>query len=202
MQKQRVNRKYLYMAEMAVLIAIILLMAFTPIGYIKTAGLEITLITIPVIVGAIVMGPKAGAVLGGVFGITSFLQAIMGLSPFGALLVEISPWKSFIVCIPPRILMGLFTGLIWKLFKKKNFAAYSITSVSGALLNTILFMFTLVALVWNTELIQGLAMKLGATNVFAFIIAFVGINGLIEAVACFVLAAAIAKSVNSYVNRI
>ena len=55
-----------YMVEMALLIAIILIMAFTPIGYIKTFGLEITLIVVPVAVGAVVLGPTAGAILGGV----------------------------------------------------------------------------------------------------------------------------------------
>ena len=47
MAKQKVNQKIVHMTEIAVLTAIIILMAFTPIGYIKTAGIEITLITIP-----------------------------------------------------------------------------------------------------------------------------------------------------------
>ena len=43
--------------EMALLTAVIVLMAFTPIGYIKTFGLEITLIVVPVTVGAVTLGP-------------------------------------------------------------------------------------------------------------------------------------------------
>ena len=66
MNKNKFSTKYL--VEMALLVAIILLMAFTPIGYIKTAGLEITLIVVPVAVGAVTLGPTAGAILGGVFG--------------------------------------------------------------------------------------------------------------------------------------
>ena len=61
MGKERVNKKTLYYIEIAVLLAIEILMAVTPIGYIKTAGLEITLMPIPVVVGAIVLGPAAGA---------------------------------------------------------------------------------------------------------------------------------------------
>ena len=198
MEKQRVDRNLLYMAEMSLLIAAIIIMTFTPIGYIKTAGLEITLITIPVIVGAIVIGPKAGALLGGVFGITSFLQATLGLSPFGAVMAQISIFKCVMVCIPTRMLMGFLTGVIWTLFKKKNMLAYSVTSVCGSLLNTILFMLTLVACFWNTDFIQGIAADLGATNVFAFIAAFVGLNGIVEAIACFILAAAIARALNKY----
>ena len=62
MNKNKFSTKYL--VEMALLVAIILLMAFTPIGYIKTAGLEITLIVVPVAVGAVTLGPTAGAILG------------------------------------------------------------------------------------------------------------------------------------------
>ena len=83
MTQKKFSTKYL--VEMALLVAIILIMAFTPIGYIRTAGLEITLIVVPVAVGAVTLGPAAGAILGGVFGITSFIQCF-GMSPFGAYL--------------------------------------------------------------------------------------------------------------------
>lgn len=108
MNKNKFSTKYL--VEMALLVAIILLMAFTPIGYIKTAGLEITLIVVPVAVGAVTLGPTAGAILGGVFGITSFIQCF-GMSQFGALLLGINPFLTFLVCVPTRILMGWLTGL-------------------------------------------------------------------------------------------
>lgn len=94
MNKNKFSTKYL--VEMALLVAIILLMAFTPIGYIKTAGLEITLIVVPVAVGAVTLGPTAGAILGGVFGITSFIQCF-GMSQFGALLLGINPFLTFLV---------------------------------------------------------------------------------------------------------
>lgn len=112
MNKNKFSTKYL--VEMALLVAIILLMAFTPIGYIKTAGLEITLIVVPVAVGAVTLGPTAGAILGGVFGITSFIQCF-GMSQFGALLLGINPFLTFLVCVPTRILMGWLyrTYLSW-----------------------------------------------------------------------------------------
>ncbi len=202
MKKQRVNSQVLQMTELAILVAVIVVMAFTPLGYLRTAGLEITFITIPVIVGAIVLGPKAGAFLGGVFGVTSFLQVVLGLSPFGVMLMGISPIRCFLVCVPTRILMGLCTGLIWNLWKKKSIAAYSVTSLSGALLNTLFFMSTLIALFWDTDVIQGIADSLGTTGVLAFVIAFVGVNGLVEAICCFTLAGAVAKAVNTYVAKI
>ncbi len=202
MKKANTNVKIVRMTQLAILIAIIIIMAFTPLGYLKTAGLEITFITIPVIVGAIVLGPSAGAILGGVFGITSFLQAAMGISAFGVVLMELNPVGCFIVCIPTRILMGFVTGLIWKAFKKESLIAYSVTSLSGALLNTLFFMSALVAFYWNSDFIRGLAATLGTKNIFAFVIAFVGTNGLIEAICCFVVAAAVSKAVNKFVNKV
>lgn len=73
MTKKKFSTKFL--VEMALLVAIILIMAFTPLGYIKTAGIEITLIVVPVAVGAVTLGPAAGAILGGVFGLASFCAA-------------------------------------------------------------------------------------------------------------------------------
>ena len=99
------NKKTLEMVQMAVLIAIIVLMAFTPIGYIRTAGLSISIITIPVVIGAMIVGPKCGLVLGTVFGLTSFYQCF-GMDPFGAMLLSINPFFTFIVCVPTRALMG------------------------------------------------------------------------------------------------
>ena len=87
--------------ELALLVAIIIVLAFTPLGYIKTLGLEITLIVVPVTVGAITLGPAAGAVLGLVFGLTSFIQCF-GMSAFGAALFQINPFTTCIVCIVPR----------------------------------------------------------------------------------------------------
>ena len=99
----------LYMVELAMMIAIILLMSFTPLGYLRTPGLSITLLTIPVAVGAIILGPKGGAVCGFTFGATSFYMAVTGSSAFAAALFNISPAATFIVCIVARVLEGWIT---------------------------------------------------------------------------------------------
>lgn len=85
----------LYMVELAMMIAIILLMSFTPLGYLRTPGLSITLLTIPVAVGAIILGPKGGAVCGLAFGATSFYMAVTGSSAFAAALFNINPFWHF-----------------------------------------------------------------------------------------------------------
>lgn len=137
----RLTDKTRRLVYMAILIAIILVMAFTPLGYLKTAGLEITFIQVPVIVGAILMGPTAGAILGGVFGLTSFIQCF-GLSAFGAALLEINAVYTFILCFFSRVLMGWLTGLIFRALQKVDrtkFVSYAVTSLAAPILNTVFF---------------------------------------------------------------
>lgn len=187
------------LVEMALLIAVILLMAFTPIGYIKTVGLEITLIVVPVAVGAVTLGPAAGAILGAVFGITSFIQCF-GMSPFGAILLGINPIYAFIVCFIPRLLTGWLTGLFYRAMKK----AYPMRKLSVVLanlccplLNTLFFMSALVAFYYNTDYIQGMVTTMGAVSAVGFVVAFVGINGLIEAIVCFILGSGVSKALQA-----
>ena len=189
MNKNKFSTKYL--VEMALLVAIILLMAFTPIGYIKTAGLEITLIVVPVAVGAVTLGPTAGAILGGVFGITSFIQCF-GMSQFGALLLGINPFLTFLVCVPTRILMGWLTGLIYHGLRKTKIpsaASVTIASLCCPLLNTTFFMGMLVTLFAST-----MRESFGMGKVLPFIFAFVGVNGVVEAIVCFVVGTAISMA--------
>lgn len=191
------------LVELALLTAIIVLMTFTPIGYIKTLGLSITLMVIPVTVGAIIIGPAGGAVLGGVFGITSFIQCF-GADPFGAALLSINPVYTFIMCMVPRILMGWLTGLIFlgiKKVDKTKAISFAAASLAGPLLNTILFMSTLVLFFYRTEFIQGFVTDLGAGNAVMFIILFVGLNAVAEAGTCLFIGTAISKSLDLALRR-
>ncbi len=185
------------MVQLALFTAIIALMAFTPIGYINTMGLSITLMGIPVVVGAILLGPVNGAILGGVFGITSFIRCF-GLEPFGVALLAINPVTTFIVCMVPRILMGWLAGLIFKglskVDKSKN-VAYAVTGLTGSLINTVLFMGLLILFFYNTEYIQGIAASVGANNAFVFFIAMAGLNGTVEAIVCLIISTAITKAI-------
>ena len=138
---QNKKNKTRKLTQMALLTAIILLMAFTPLGYLRTGVVEITFIMIPVVVGAILMGPGAGAILGGVFGLTSFIQCF-GMSALGAMLLQVNWFFTFVVCFVPRVLMGWLAGLIFKaLYKvdKTRLVSFAVASLSGAVLNTIFF---------------------------------------------------------------
>ncbi|MBR4059648.1 MAG: ECF transporter S component [Lachnospiraceae bacterium] len=183
------------MAQMAILIAVVLIMAFTPLGYLKTVGLEISLITIPVAIGAMVIGPGAGAVLGAVFGLTSFYQCF-GMSQFGAMLLSINPLYTFFVCVPTRILMGYLAGVLFKVFIKadnSNTICYFVGGFMTAFLNTLFFMGTLILFFWNTEYIQSL--NAAGANALMFVVAFVGINGVVEWIATTIVGGIVSKAV-------
>ena len=185
------------MVRLSVLVAIMLLLELTGLGMIRTAGLEITLLLVPVIVGAIVMGPGAGAFLGGVFGCISFWECF-GKSTFGVALLAIDPVGTFLVCVPTRILAGFVCGLVFKALHKldkSNLWSFGVAGLAGALCNTALFMTTLCLFFYNSDFIQSVAQTLGTANFFLFVVAFVGINGLVEALVCFFTGAAIAKAV-------
>jgi uncharacterized membrane protein len=194
------------MVELAVLLAILLMLEITGLGMFKTFGLELTILQIPVILGAIILGPSAGAILGGAFGLLSFWECF-GKSQFGATLLGINPFLTFLVCVPTRILMGWLCGLIFRAMDRKlagtkgDFASYVVASLSGALLNTLFFMTTLCLCFYHTEYIQGFASALGAGNALLFIVLFVGVQGLVEAALCTVVGAGVGKGVRHALHR-
>ena len=173
------------MVELSLMSAIIIVMAMTPLGYLKTPFLSITLLTIPVAVGSIILGPGGGAFLGAIFGATSFAQALSGAG-MTAILLQTHPLGVLFLCFVPRILEGFLCGLIAKILRKTKFkkAAFYIAGISCPVLNTILFMGTVVTLFYQTDYIQTLVNNLGAKNPLGFIVALVGFQGLVEAVVC------------------
>ena len=198
------REKTLKLVQMGVLIAIMLIFAFTPIGYLKIGIIEITFMTIPVAVGAIILGPVCGAILGGVFGITSFIQCF-GTSAFGVFLLGLNPVLTFLICMIPRILCGWLGGLIFKVLRhidKTKMISYAVGSLSVALLNTLFFMGSIILLFWQNEVFIGQMNDWGiATDtVWAFLVGFVGLNGVVEAAVSFVVGAAAAKVLVRFVQ--
>ena len=79
-KKNSNHKRIVNMTITALLTAIIAVMAFTPIGFLRIGPLELTLVMIPVIIGAVTQGAATGAFLGAVFGIVSFIQCFLDLS--------------------------------------------------------------------------------------------------------------------------
>ena len=173
---------------------ILLIMSFTPLGYLNIGPLAISLNMIPVAIGAVALGPSAGAFLGGVFGVTSCLQCvgIGGTSAMGVLLFEISPLLTMIQRLIPRILAGWLAGWVHLGTKKLvgRTLANFLTGLSAALLNTVLFMLALVFLFGSTEYLQGL---IGGRNILVFICTYVGINALVEMLAATAIVGTVCK---------
>ena len=124
--------------------ALVLIFSMTPIGSIPIGPLSITLNVIPVAISAIAIGPIGGAIVGGVFGLFSFLQCFgVGVpSAMGEILVGISPFAAFIQRFVPRVLDGLLAGFIFRgVSSLKNARSYYIlTGFISAMFGFALFM--------------------------------------------------------------
>ena len=172
--------------------AILLLMAYTPLGYLNIGPLAISFNVIPVAISAVVLGPVGGAVAGAIFGLTSFLQCIGvgGSSAMGVVLFGINPVFAFIQRFIPRLLDGICLGYIFKGMRKvsNTYVACAVTGFFSAFLNTLFFMTLLVGLFGNTEYVQGL---MGGKNVILFICTFVGINAVCEMLSATVITGAV-----------
>lgn len=168
------------MVLLAMLTGVLLVMSFTPLGYLNIGPLAISLNMIPVAIGAVALGPVAGAFLGAVFGLTSCLQCIGigGISTMGVQLFTINPVLTVVQRLVPRVLAGFLTGMIYKgLCRLKFKYSFYVIGFCAALLNTLLFMSALVLLFYQTAYLQGL---IAGRNIFVFVVGFVGINALVE----------------------
>ena len=185
------------LAFLGLLTAIMFIMAFTPLGYLKTPVLSITFMTVPVIIAAVLLSPVDSAIVGGIFGLTSFIQAVSGASALTGALFQLNSWLTAILCFVPRILEGWLGGLVFRALRKidkTKLISYAVTSLAVPLMNTLFFMSTLFLLFYNTDIIKGIAEKNGADNIFALFFAMAGVNAVLEAVICFVIGTAITKA--------
>ena len=166
---------------LGLLTAVLMVLSMTPLGYLNIGPLAISFNMIPVAVGAAALGPVGGAVLGAVFGMTSFLQClgIGGSSAMGVILFDINPLFAFLQRFVPRLLTGFLVGLIYKAARKftKVHVAGGAAGFFAAALNTVLFMSALILLYGNTQYLTDL---IAGRNVIVFICTFVGINAAAE----------------------
>jgi uncharacterized membrane protein len=169
---------------LGLLTAILMVFGLTPLGYLNIGPLAISFNMIPVAIGAAALGPVGGAILGAVFGMTSFLQClgIGGSSAMGVILLQINPLFAFIQRFVPRVMAGFLVGVIYRVARKfcKAGLAGSIAGFCAAMLNTVLFMSALILLFGNTQYLTDL---IAGRNVIVFVCTFVGVNAIAEALA-------------------
>lgn len=187
------NSKVRQITLTAILAAIILLMAFTPLGYLRVGPVSITFLVIPVVIGGMTLGPVRGGFLGAVFGATSFAQCFMG-DPFGAALISLSPLATALACFIPRILIGVVAGLLFPaLLKISKSSAVSFigTAVAGTLTNTVLFVGFVVGFFQSTYF--------GGSPFWTIFVSFFTFNVALELVVGIVVSAALSAVLDRFV---
>ena len=186
--------------------AIIIIMAFTPLGYIPLGIINATIIQIPVIIGALFCGPKQGAFLGFLFGFTSFLKntimpatlsafvfsPVLAAEMFGAKGVLYSTF----ICFVPRILVGVLPYFIYKgmkSFSKWKTVNFAVAGVLGAFTNTFLVMGSIYVLYKDA---YASAQGIDPAAVLGVIGGIIGFNGVIEAILSGVIVSAVGVVLN------
>ena len=202
----KASAKTLGMVQLALLGALIFILAFTPfLGYIPLGVTRATIVHIPVIIGSLLLGPKKGAVLGFLFGVSSFLHTSF-ISP-NITSFTFTPlysvgdfhgngW-SLVICFVPRILVGVVPYYVYKLFMKWLSAKKGGQSVSlaaaglaGSLTNTLLVMNLIYFCFGN----QYAAAKEVASGLYGVILSVIFIHGVPLAIVAALLTAVICKA--------
>lgn len=201
-RNKRLNVKN--MTQLALLIAVEMVMKAIGLGSVPVGPLYMSFLTVPIAVGAIIMGPMAGMILGGVFGFVSFMDAIKGASVMTSSLLSVSPMHTFVLCFIMRVLMGACVGVVYQGMKricKNSTINCFVTSLCAPLLNTLFFMGYIVLAFYQTEYIQGLVSAKGAGNPLMFVVLLVGVQGIVETVVCSVVGTAAASGVKKALRR-
>ena len=139
-----------WLTSVALMMAIVILLANTPLGMIQLPIIKATTVHIPVIIGAILLGPAAGAILGGTFGVCSLISNTIAptllsfaFSPFMSMSGILGALKALWISVGCRILIGVVSGWFWILLKRVNVhrgLALPIVGFIGSMTNTVLVM--------------------------------------------------------------
>ena len=194
------------MVQVALFAALIIILAFTPfLGYIPLGFTRATIIHIPVIIGSLMLGPKKGAFLGFVFGMTSFINNTMNptatsfvFTPFFELGEVHGGIGSVIICFVPRILVGVVPWYVYRGLERifgKQMLSLAAAGIAGALTNTLLVM-NLIYVFFRTAYAAANNVAEGA--VYTFILSIIGMNGVPEAVVSAVLVSIICRVLFQY----
>lgn len=210
-KRERNSIRIRRLSILALLSAIVLLMSFTPIGYLRIGPVSITFLTIPVIIGGIVLGPLEGAFLGLIFGATSFSQCF-GADLLGTALLNYNLFFTILMCFVPRILIGVSSSLFYRLFSKiflkdsQQFGniynkirfsfPYIFSSFIGCITNTVLFTGLMLSLFWNTPEIQAFG-----NNFLTVFFAMFTLNVFIEIAVCLIISAALSKVIHMFTKK-
>ena len=190
-----------YMALLAMLCGLLLVMGMTGIGFIPLPVIKATTMHIPVILGAVLLGPKAGAVLGAVFGMCSIWANTttpgllsFAFSPFMSTEGLTGVLKSLWIALGCRILFGAIAGWLWVLFRKilkQEYAALPVTAALATICHTLLVMGSIYVLLTQQ---YAAAKNVAISAVFGLIMGTITASGIPEAIAAAILVTVIGKA--------
>lgn len=189
-----------WMVSVALMAAIVIVLANTPLGMIQLPIIKATTVHIPVILGAILLAPGAGAILGAVFGICSLVSNTMAptllsfaFSPFLSTTGIPGALKAIWISVGCRILIGVVAGWLWVLFTKiklNQFIALPIVGFVGSMVNTVTVMGSIYFLFAQQ---YAEAKEVALTAVFGLVMGTVTASGIPEAIAAAILVLALGK---------
>ena len=189
-----------WMVSVALMAAIVIVLANTPLGLIQLPIIKATTVHIPVILGAILLGPGAGAILGAVFGICSLVSNTMAptllsfaFSPILSTTGIPGALKAIWISVGCRILIGVVAGWRWVLFTKiklNQFIALPIVGFVGSMVNTVTVMGSIYFLFAQQ---YAEAKEVALTAVFGLVMGTVTASGIPEAIAAAILVLALGK---------
>lgn len=190
-----------YMATLAMLCGLLLVMGMTGIGFIPLPVIKATTMHIPVILGAVLLGPAAGGVLGAVFGCCSIWVNTttpsllsFAFSPFMSTEGLPGVLKSLWIGLGCRILLGVIAGWLWRLLKKiikQDYIALPVTAAVSTLCHTVLVMGSIYVLLAQQ---YAQAKNVAVTAVFGLVMGTVTASGIPEAIAAAILVTVIGKA--------
>lgn len=209
-QRGQSSEKVWTIAVTALFGAIIFLMTFTPIGFIHLGVIKATLVHVPVIIGSLILGPRIGAMLGGIFGLASFVSNTVAptlLSFAFSPLISVpglgrgSLWALFI-CFVPRILVGVVPYYADRLISsfRENDAKWRTISlffagIAGSITNTLLVMHMIFFVFRDT---YAEVTHRSVDVIYGAILGIIATHGIPEALVAGLCAPAIVKAVLSY----
>ncbi|OON96125.1 MAG: ECF transporter S component [Candidatus Epulonipiscioides saccharophilum] len=185
---------------LSVLLAIEIILSYTPLGFIPLGFMNATTSHIPVIIGAIFLGPIAGGGLGLAFGILSVIRATATpivtsfvFSPFVSVGEISGNFYSLVIAIVPRILIGVFSYYAYAYcskLKMKDSLRYAVAGIVGSMTNTI-FVMSFIYIFFAKPYASVLGLEVSA--LFGFIMGIVGMNGIPEAIVASIIVSMLCK---------
>ena len=187
-----------WLVSVALMAAIIIVLANTPLGMIQLPIIKATTVHIPVIIGAVLLGPSAGAILGAVFGICSLISNTMAptllsfaFSPFMSTSGIPGALKAIWISVGCRILIGVISGWFWialEKLKTNPLIALPLVGFIGSMVNTVTVMGSIYFLFAQQ---YAEAREVAVTAVWGLVMGTVTASGIPEAIAAAILVLAV-----------